>query len=107
MEEADGLLLVQPQSDVQIPGKLFEYICIGRPILAFVPQRSAVEQILEKAGVPYVCVYVDDEMEVIDRKILAFLGLPSASTPYNAWFQNNFNAEYQTEQLASIIRGIR
>ena len=107
MEEADGLLLVQPQSDVQIPGKLFEYICIGRPILALVPQRSAVEQILEKAGVPYVCVYADDKPEIVDRKILAFLGLPSAPTPYNDWFQNNFNAEYQTEQLAAIIRAIQ
>ena len=107
MEEADGLLLVQPQSTIQIPGKLFEYVCIGRPILALVPQRSAVEQILEKAGVPYVCVYADDEMEVVDRKILAFLRLPSGPTPYNAWFRNNFNAEYQAEQLAAIIRAIQ
>lgn len=107
MEEADGLLLVQPQSNIQVPGKLFEYICIGRPILALVPQGSAVEQILEKAGVPYVCVYADDDMEVVDRKILAFLRLPSAPTPYNAWFRNNFNAEYQAEQLAAIIRTIQ
>jgi glycosyltransferase involved in cell wall biosynthesis len=107
MEEADGLLLVQPQSNVQVPGKLFEYICIGRPILALVPQRSAVEQILERVGVSYVCVYADDETGVVDRKILAFLRLPSVPTPYNAWFRNNFNAEYQAEQLAAIIRAIQ
>jgi glycosyltransferase involved in cell wall biosynthesis len=107
MEEADGLLLVQPQSNIQIPGKLFEYICIGRPILALVPQRSAVEQILEKAGVPYMCIYADDEMEAVDRKLLAFLRLPTAPTPYNAWFRNNFNAEHQAKQLAAIIRAIR
>src|SRR5450759_4752490 len=53
MEEADGLMLVQPQSKVQVPGKLFEYICVGRPILALVPQRSAVEQILEQACLLY------------------------------------------------------
>jgi hypothetical protein len=107
MEEADGLLLVQPQSNIQVPGKLFEYVCIGRPILALVPQRSAVEQILEKAGVPYVCVYADDEMEAVDRKLLAFLRLPTAPTLYNAWFRNNFNAEYQAEQLAAIIGAIQ
>ena len=107
MEEADGLLLVQPQSNIQVPGKLFEYICIGRPILALVPQRSAVEQILEKAGVPYVCVYADDEMEAVDRKLLAFLRLPTAPTLYNAWFRNNFNAEYQAKQLAAIIGAIQ
>ena len=107
MEEADGLLLVQPQSNIQIPGKLFEYICIGRPILALVPQRSAVEQILEKAGVPYMCIYADDEMEAVDRKLLAFLRLPTAPTPCSPWFRNNFNAEYQAEQLATIIRAIQ
>jgi glycosyltransferase involved in cell wall biosynthesis len=107
MEEADGLMLVQPQSKVQVPGKLFEYICIGRPILALVPQRSAVEQILEKAGVPYMCIYADDEMEAVDRKLLAFLRMPTAPTPCNAWFRNNFNAAYQAAQLATIIKAIQ
>ncbi len=107
LEEADGLLLVQPQSSIQIPGKLFEYICIGRPILALVPQRSAVEQILEKAGVPYVCIYTDDEMETVDHKLLGFLRLPSVPTSCSAWFQNNFNAAYQAEQLATIIMAIQ
>jgi glycosyltransferase involved in cell wall biosynthesis len=106
MEEADGLLLVQPQSDVQIPGKLFEYICIGRPILALVPQRSAVEHILEQAGVPYACVYADDEREAVDHKLSAFLRLPTAPTPCSAWFRDNFNAAYQAEQLATIIMSI-
>ena len=107
MEETDGLLLVQPQSDVQVPGKLFEYICIGRPILALVPQRSAVEQILENAGVPHVCIYADDEMEAVDRKLLAFLRLPTAPAPCSAWFQDNFNARYQAEQLAAIMSAIQ
>ena len=49
LEEADGLLLVQPQSNVQVPGKLFEYMCIGRPIVALVQRASAVEDILQKA----------------------------------------------------------
>ena len=107
MEEADSLLLVQPQSDVQVPGKLFEYICIGRPILALVPQRSAVEHILENAGVPYVCIYADDEAEAVDRKLLEFLRLPAAPTRYSAWFEDNFNARYQAEQLAAIISAIQ
>ena len=106
-EEADGLLLLQPQSDVQVPGKIFEYICIGRPILALVPRESAVEQVLAKSGVPYVCLYSDDEPEIMDQKVLQFLRLPSRSVPYSDWFRNNFNAEYQAAQLASIIGQIR
>jgi glycosyltransferase involved in cell wall biosynthesis len=106
MEEADALLLVQPQSDVQVPGKLFEYICIGRPVLALVPRNSAVEEILRKSGIPNVCVYADDGAQDADRKLMEFLRLPN--TPRNAsdWFRANFNAEEQTKRLAEIIDSV-
>jgi glycosyltransferase involved in cell wall biosynthesis len=103
LEEADGLLLVQPHTRVQIPGKLFEYICIGRPILALVPRLSAVEPILKDAEAPHVCVYPDDDPQTVDAKLLAFLRLPSAPVAMNDWFRNNFNAKAQTEKLASLI----
>lgn len=102
-EQADGFLLVQPQSQVQVPGKLYEYICIGRPILALVPRDSAVEQILAKAGIPYVCVYTDDDADTADRKILEFLRLPPEPMPYSEWFRENFNAEFQARQLANVV----
>ncbi len=106
MEEADALLLVQPQSDVQVPGKLFEYICIGRPVLALVPRKSAVEEILRKSGIPSVCVYADDGAEVADRKLVEFLRLPNTATNASDWFRANFNAEEQTRRLAEIIDGL-
>lgn len=104
--EADGLLLLQPQSRVQVPAKLYEYICIGRPILALVPRQSAVELVLAKAGVPYVCVYSDDEPEAADEKLLQFLRLPSAPVAYSDWFRSNFNAESHAADLASIIETV-
>lgn len=102
-ESADGLLLLQPQSTVQVPGKLFEYICIGRPILALVPRESAVEWILSQAGVPYVCIYPDDAPESADQKMLHYLSLPSTPVTSSAWFQESFNVERQTRHLAAII----
>ena len=106
MEEADALLLVQPQSDVQVPGKLFEYICIGRPVLALVPRASAVEAILAKSGIPNVCLYADDAPEAADQKLLEFLRLPNTPTPASEWFRTNFNAEEQTKQLAAIVETV-
>jgi glycosyltransferase involved in cell wall biosynthesis len=103
LEEADGLLLVQPHTRVQVPGKLFEYICIGRPILALVPRLSAVEPILKNAEVPHVCVYPDDHPHTIDSKLLSFLRLPNAPVAMNDWFRDNFNAKAQTEKLASLV----
>ena len=38
-QTSHSLLIVQPHSAIQVPGKLFEYLQIGRPILAFVPRR--------------------------------------------------------------------
>jgi hypothetical protein len=105
-EEADGLLLVQPQTDVQVPGKLFEYICIGRPILALVPRKFAVEHILESAGVPYVCIYTDDRLGDVDQKVLDFLSIPSQPTPYSDWFGNNFDGNLQAKQMAGIVEEI-
>ena len=103
LEEADALLLVQPQSDVQVPGKLFEYICIGRPILALVPRASAIEQILQKSGIPHVCIYGDDTATLADQKLVEFLRLPNAASEASEWFRTNFNAEEQTKKLAEII----
>ncbi len=103
LEEADALLLVQPQSDVQVPGKLFEYICIGRPILALVPQASAIEEILVKSGIPHVCMYGDDGPASADEKLLQFLRMPGAASEASAWFRTSFNVEEQTKRLAQII----
>jgi hypothetical protein len=103
LEEADALLLIQPQSDVQVPGKLFEYICIGRPVLALVPRSSAIEDILLKAETPHVCVYGDDDSTVADQKLRQFLRMPGTPTEPSDWFRKKFNAEEQTKKLAEIV----
>ena len=103
LEEADALLLIQPQSDVQVPGKLFEYICIGRPVLALVPRESAIEDILLKSAIPHVCVYGDDDFTTADQKLRDFLRMPSTPAEASEWFRTNFNAEEQTKKLAEIV----
>lgn len=104
--QSDGLLLLQPQSTVQVPGKLFEYVSIGRPILALVPRGSAVERILSRAGVPYRCMYADDAPEAADRALLEYLKLDSKPVRFSAWFETHFDARKQTVELASIIEEI-
>ena len=49
VQTSDALLLIQPQTALQVPGKLFDYLQIGRPILAFIPHNSPVERILQRA----------------------------------------------------------
>lgn len=47
LSESNMLLCIQPQTDLQVPSKLFEYIAVGKPILALVHDgatRDIVEQ---------------------------------------------------------------
>ncbi len=111
VESADALLILQPHSAarytaVQVPGKLFEYVCIGRPVLAIVPRPSPIEEILVNAAVPGAFLYADDPPEVSDRKLLEFLRLPNTPAPINDWFREHFNAEAQALALARIIDAV-
>jgi len=104
---SDSLLLLQPQSSIAVPGKLFEYLQIGRPILAFILPGSASQQLLERSGVPYRCVYPGSSPAAIDDTVVEFFHLPSVSVAANSWFEEQFSAVNQARTLDAIIRGIQ
>lgn len=104
--EADYLLLLQPQSSLQVPAKLFEYLRIGRPILAYAPRGSAIEWLLERAGVPYQCVYPEDDAQQTDAKLRRLLETPAGPHPASDWFLENFDARNQARRLAELIAQI-
>jgi glycosyltransferase involved in cell wall biosynthesis len=103
MQSSDGLLLVQPHSTLQVPGKLYEYLQIGRPILAFVPPHSSIERILQKSGIPYACAYSTGDGSALDDAVLRFFMLESATVTPNEWFETEFNAQHHAEKLARLI----
>ena len=103
---SNNLLLLQPHSTTQVPGKLFEYLQIGRPILAFILPNSPAERLLDQSGVPYQCVYPGSTPEAIDDAVVKFFNLPSTAVAANSWFEEHFNAENQTRVLDAIIRSL-
>lgn len=103
---SDGLLLVQPHSKLQVPGKLYEYIQIGRPILAFILPDSPAERILAKSGIPYQCAYTSDRRDVFDDSVLKFFRLNCTAKRPSGWFEENFNTQHHAEQLYELIRRI-
>ena len=103
---SDGLFLSQPQSTTQVPGKLFEYIQIGRPILALVPPASPSERLLQCSGVPHRCVYPGSAPASIDDVVAGFFDLSSTPVAPSAWFEEHFSAEHQARALDGIIRSL-
>lgn len=105
-QTSDGLLLIQPHSTVQVPGKLFEYLQIGRPVLAYILRDTPIERILKHSGVPYYCVYADSSPEEMDRAVERFIALKAEHGQANAWFEKTFDARVQTQTLETLIRSI-
>ena len=109
MASADSLLLLDWLSEsgaTQVPAKLFEYVRIGRPILAVTTRGSPAERLLQRSGIPYCSIYPDDRAEDIDQKILHFLSVPTEPVVANEWFWKEFDAVPQTQRLASLIASV-
>jgi glycosyltransferase involved in cell wall biosynthesis len=106
MTRADYLLLLdlnELAAGVQVPAKLFEYVRVGRPVLALTTRNSPVERILARAQTPHVCIYVDDSEAEVDRKLQGFLAFPSAPVAPSEWFRERFDSVAQTSLLAALI----
>jgi glycosyltransferase involved in cell wall biosynthesis len=105
--DSDGLVLIQPQTFVQVPGKLFEYLRLGRPILAYILRDSPIEKILSQADVPYVCAYPENTASEMEAAILRFrdrMGREPASP--GLWFEERFAAPAQAQILDRLISGV-
>ena len=91
---------------MQVPSKLFDYIRLGRPILALTTRNSPVERILSESGVPHRCLYPDLSDAEYDRRVLEFLRLPNTPVRASETFMTRFDARHQAENLASLIAGL-
>jgi glycosyltransferase involved in cell wall biosynthesis len=93
----------QHGSSQQVPAKLFNYIRLGRFILALTPKGSSTERILARSGVPHVCLPGDTRPEDVDRNVLAMLSRTAEPAKPSAWFNAQFNAVNQTDALMSVL----
>lgn len=109
MQASSYLLLLDMNArnlGLQIPSKIFDYIRIGRGIIAFTPRGSPTEVILQKSGISFVCLYPDESHESLDSKLLSFLKNSPGREHPSSWFYDQFKAEALTHSLVKIIRGL-
>jgi hypothetical protein len=108
--EADYLLVLDLNragnafnGGLQVPAKLYDYLRIGRPILAFTAVNSSVTHILANSGVPHRIVNVGSSESVTDNIVSDFLSLSSKPCQPDAWFTSNFNAMALTQKLHDVF----
>ena len=71
MSKADALVLIKfagKEFEMQIPGKLFQYLSFGKPILGIVPLSSEAAVILRNTGLGLIAEY--EEVEIVTDHIL-------------------------------------
>ena len=106
MMESDSLLLAdnnQAAIGHTVPAKLFEYIRVGRPILALTVQDSPVERILAMSGVRYVTLSPGMDDAAVDARMMEFLKLTTDPAELREQFLTEFNGRSQARNLAGLL----
>jgi len=108
MTEADYLLLLDVNESgrsIQVPAKLFDYICAGRPIVAFSNAGSPASRILEASGADHCCFTPDTPAGELDRELLRFLERGARTSHANDWFWSTFDGCEHVRLVAALLRG--
>lgn len=103
----DALLLLQcsPQSNQQVPAKLYEYLRSGRPVLVMTPKGSATGQLALAEGLEWVVDPNDSaqlEEALASIAKIAKLGVRPPSRERGGRFERR----YLTGQLARILTSV-
>lgn len=105
-KSCDGLLLTSSKviggEDYSIAGKTFEYITMGKPIIAFVAE-GAQKRFLEETGISVIC-NPDDEDD--SSTVLADLINNKILPEPNSQFLNSLHRKELTKKLANLFHKI-
>ncbi len=101
---ADGLLLFQAAScNHQIPAKAYEYLRLGKPVLALTPLEGDTAKLLEEVGGATI-VDLGNEENIYETipNFLNSLRSGTHSLP-NTEFVSRYSRKYHASQLAECL----
>ncbi len=103
MFEADILLLIQPETDLQIPAKLYEYIYTKRPIFAIAEPNSATHQVLKKGNLGILAP--SNDIKAIKEALMDFCNRKIHLEPDENYIQN-FNFQTYIAEFEKNIQSL-
>ena len=101
MVSASSLLLLQPGHTVSVPGKVYEYLAAGRPILSIAEEESETAAVVRESGLG-VSVGPDDDAGV--TKALAAI-LEMARRPVTPAPRDSYDGNLGASRIEEILRG--
>ncbi|MBI1315624.1 hypothetical protein GC167_02025 [bacterium] len=104
MVRADVLLLLIPEQSGNegiVPGKLFEYVASGRPILGIGPRQCDAATLLTQAGAGIFCDYRD--ASALGQSIEALLEIDGASIELRRGFGRDAQAQAVLRDLKKLV----
>jgi hypothetical protein len=100
MVNADALVLIQDQVfNLQVPGKLYEYIRTGKSILAITPNESATAEVANRAHNSFIAT----EANAIAQQILQIINREIAVSAISV---ESFSRYSKTQEFSQILNGI-
>ena len=109
MEKSDLLLITNFPNESSkgiIPGKLFEYLATGKPILSFGPKDADVEKILNKTKAGKHFDYSENE-EISDFILSLYKDWKSGKSIQNSANINEFSRKELTQKLAELLTDLK
>lgn len=98
------LFLVMPPYAKWIPGKIFEYLRLGKPILALVPEDGDVARIVKEAKAGFVLSHEPDKMKEQLKVIFDQWGKGNFNNFHPDWeYVAQFERRNLTKKLAKIF----
>jgi len=100
MLNADALILIQDKVfNLQVPGKLYEYIRSGKPILAITPNDSATAEVANRASNSFIA----NEKDAIATQITNIINIEKV---VNTNSVESFSRYSKTREFSQILNGI-
>lgn len=90
---------------LQLPSKIFDYLRLGRPILAFTAEDSPAERILAGSGLVYEVIHNRVPLERVMDGLLRFLRLPRETRAPSPAILQQYDARRIVATAATLLGG--
>jgi glycosyltransferase involved in cell wall biosynthesis len=90
---------------LQLPSKIFDYLRIGRPVLAFTAEDSPAERVLAQSGIVHQVIYNRQPLERVMDGLQKFLRLPRDVRQPAPALLEQYDARRIAATAAALIAG--